>query len=156
MQQALVRAQALFLEARQTPADLGKVGFAGDLTIQVTTDFPPCVAPITRKLNVHETKVTENFSLPLVTTGHLRCQSFTGPGAPGSDSDRSPDPPDDPPPLADSGIQWQIATSDAILVDDANNVWNSGHINDILKRGPTEALVDRIKRFEPSASRRTP
>lgn len=118
-----------------------QVGFAGDLTIQVTTDFPPCVAPITRKLNVHETKVTENFSLPSVTTGHLRCQSFAGPGAPGSDSDRSPDPPDDPPPLADSGIQWQIATSDAILVDDANNVWNSGHINDILKRGPTEALV---------------
>jgi hypothetical protein len=117
-----------------------RVGFASDLTILVTTDFPPCVAPINRKLNVHQTKVTENFSLPVVTTGRLRCLSFTGPGAPGSDSDASPDSGHDPA-LADSGIQWQIATSNAILIDDANNVWHSGHINDILKRGPTEALV---------------
>src|SRR5262249_53704692 len=106
----------------------------------MTTDFPPCVPPTTRKLHVNQTNVAENFSLPVVTTGQLRCSSITGPGPPGSDSDASADPAHDPP-LADSGIQWNIATSDAILVDEANNVWNSGHISDILKRGPNEALV---------------
>lgn len=114
------------------------VGFAGGLTLQVGTAFPPCISPTTRKLDVHQPKVTHSFNLRLVTTERLRCPPSLIGQAPGSDVAAAPAP---DPSLADSGIKWQIATDNAILVDDANNVWHSGHINDILKRGLNGALV---------------
>jgi hypothetical protein len=43
--------------------------------------------------------------------------------------------------LDDPSIQWLPSSIDAIDISDSLNAWNSGHINDILKIGPTEALV---------------
>jgi hypothetical protein len=118
---------------------INHVGFAGDLVIQVTTSYSPCVRPAARKLDVHQAVITEDFVLPEIATGRLRCQSgLIGPKpAPdaGSGNAGNPQLPDD------SRIHWQIASSNAFLINDSADAWNSGHINDVLMRGPTEAVV---------------
>jgi hypothetical protein len=66
------------VELSATTNDDGKyairhVGFGTEFTLQVTTDFPPCVASTTRELDVRQAVITEDFSLPVITTGQLRC-----------------------------------------------------------------------------------
>jgi len=156
------------------------VGFFSGLTLQATLTSPPCVSPITRRLDVHQSTVIENFSLPVSTSIRWRCEPLESgdlssgatavelreaPGTPlelatqpgnvaGSGGNRKvawPEisrrkpvpagPAHDPPLPDDSSIQWQPATVDAIQGSDTLNTWNSGHINDILKIGPFEALV---------------
>jgi hypothetical protein len=115
---------------------IGNVGYSSGLILQVTTEEPPCVSPARRPLDVHQPVVTENFVLPVQMAGQLRCAS---PVARQEPRPSTPIRPADGP--RDSGIQWQLTTADAILTDGANNVWHSGHINDILKIGPQAVLV---------------
>jgi hypothetical protein len=125
------------------------VGFAGGLTLQAALAEPSCVPPIRRTFAVSSATVTENFKFPVTTTitycppsesGDLsgaaaRVSAATAPGAMADDSSAAPLA------LADSGITWQPATADSILVNAPLNTWNAGHINDILKTGPSQALI---------------
>src|SRR5690349_5758474 len=45
--------------------------------------------------------------------------------------------------MADPKVKWEQADSSAILVDEANNVWHSGHVNDIVvAEGTTVVATD--------------
>ena len=123
------------------------VGFASGLTLQATLGEPSCVPPIRSALTVASATVTKNFKFP-VTTAITYCppaESGDLSGArPASKSQARTT--DDAsalatPALADSGISWQSATPNSILVNNSTNSWNSGHINDILKIGPSAALI---------------
>jgi len=116
------------------------IGFGNGLTITVNTTAAPCVNPASRNFSLHKAMMTENFKLRTISTGRLRCQGITGPeptpeiGAPVAASAG--------PQLADdSTINWGITTADAIQTNAGLDAWNSGHINDILKIGPSEVLV---------------
>src|SRR5262249_13134597 len=97
---------------------IGHLGFARDLRLQVTTTFPPCVAPRPITADLHQRVLTKAFALRVAPRGHVRSPpALTGLG-PTADSEALgaplPGPPagssTDPPPLADSGIQWQPVT----------------------------------------------
>ena len=116
------------------------VGFGNGLTLTVNTIAPPCVTPAAHNFSVHQAMVTENFKLPTMTTGRLRCTGITGPEV-GPETDSRVRPRLNTPLANDPTINWGISTADAILQDDSIDAWNSGHINDILKIGPSQALV---------------
>ena len=125
------------------------VGFASGLTLQATLSEPSCAPPTLRTFAVGSATVTENFKFPVTTTisycppaesGDLsgaaaRASPATTPAAMSDDSSAAT------PALADSGITWQPATPDSILVNAPINSWNAGHINDILKTGTSQALI---------------
>jgi len=113
-----------------------RVGPAPGLSLQVTTETPPCVAPTARSLDMrHGKTILVDFNLPQLLDGQLRCPKRLDGTGPTSPSGSGPSLPDD------SGIQWQIASADSILLDDSIDAWNAGHINDIVKVGLTDALV---------------
>jgi hypothetical protein len=140
------------------------IGFGDGLTIRVelTSPRPNCVAPVTRQVNIAASVVVENFSVAAPTTAWIQCPptengdlsgkgeaANTGAGVAAPEAS-----PADGPAAAqglenmplqdlpvDSSIQWHFATSQSILMDDSINAWNSGHINDVLKIGPSGVLV---------------
>ena len=126
-----------------------RVGFASGLTLQATLAEPSCVPPTRRTFAVSSATVTENFKLPVTTnisycppveSGDLSGAAAPAPPATAPDA-TAVDSPAVPLALADSGITWQAATANSILVNEPVNSWNAGHINDILKIGPSQALI---------------
>jgi hypothetical protein len=134
------------------------VGFATGLTIEASTLTPPCIATISRKFSMGAAQVTENFSGKAFQDGALVCPPNTwgpdadGSGGPGRLAARKALPSHAPlllsaetsaqPSLGvDPTIQWQLASADGILMNSGADSWNSGHVNDIVKVGPSEIVV---------------
>jgi hypothetical protein len=128
------------------------VGYGSDLALDVilSETSPTCVGPIRRSLNVHSPIVNEDISIPISPSVALRCAPV-GEGVKGGPTIYtgapltlvgSPRPFNGPVTLGqDTSIQWQQASVDGILWNEDTNMWHSGHLNDILKIGPTQALV---------------
>lgn len=126
------------------------VGFASGLILQATPSEPACVPPTRRTFSVSSATVTENFKLPLTTSiaycppaesGDLSGADRPAPAAAVARNPSDELSPSMTPALADSGITWQAATPNAIQVSAPLSIWNSGHINDILKIGANSALI---------------
>ncbi len=125
------------------------VGFSSGLTLQATLSEPTCVPPSLRNFAVSSAMVTENLKFPVTTTisycppaesGNLSGAAAPAPAA-ADPVARSDDSHAMPLALADSGVTWQAATPNSILVNEPVNSWNAGHINDILKTGTSQALI---------------
>ena len=134
------------------------VGFASGLTMHVTTEATPCIAPITKTFSLSASQLTLNFSVKALRGGVLECPgSFWTPEPPLQPAASAPAAQkrlrSHPQALLDSGIvpqpnlstdpaiNWQVASVDGILMNPGANSWNSGHVNGIVIVSPNEVVV---------------
>jgi hypothetical protein len=140
------------------------VSFAQDLALRAKPAAPSCAPPLDQPLHVNG-DVTENVQLARSIAAEIRCTPEEEGDLSAGDPDAGAAPAisassnlaavsttgtpnavaedvTNPAALAtDPNIQWHETTSEAILYDASVPIWNSGHVNDILKIATNEALV---------------
>lgn len=138
---------------------ISHVGY-GKLALQVilSGSCPACVKPSTRAIDAHEPVVNANVSIATASALASRCPPVENGDLGSGISEESPPPTiytgapltlkgnpqnlmGNPTLSKDTSIQWMPVSVDGILSDADRNIWNSGHVNDLLKIGPAQMLV---------------
>ena|SRR5215472_13396567 len=133
---------------------IAHVGFSQALTLDAMIPDGICMLSASRNLNVDRGIIIKNISFRIPVRVQLGCPPLDTDEAGGvadrvatrvidlnGTSSPKPFPADNPAFADDTSIQWMLATAEAIQDSSGQNMWNSGHINDILKIGPTQTLI---------------